>query len=89
MNEMDRATIETALELDADVLNDVEYLEQQDRVEMHYEKAAQLYFKGETGLAEAHESAAYDAAEYLRDMVVHDLNRGSTWGRIRNQVLEE
>ena len=89
MNNKDRALIEAALELDASVLEDVEYLEQQTKVETHYNRAAELYFKGDNDLAEQHEQAAYNAADYLRDMVVHDLERGSAWGRIYNQVLEE
>lgn len=78
-----RTVIETALELDVDTLPDTEYLEQQDNVEMHYNRAAELYFNGETELAEGHMDAAYSSATYLRDMVVHDLKMGSTWGRIK------
>lgn len=87
--DIDKSVIETALELDASVLDDVEYLEQQATVETHYDRAAELYFKGDHSLAQQHEIAAYNAATYLRDMVVHDLERGSTWGRIRSGVLEE
>jgi len=89
MNERDTALIETALELDTSVLEDVEYLEQQTKVETHYQRAAELHYQQDIDLAEQHEQAAYNAAEYLRDMVVHDLNKGSTWGRIYNEVLEE
>lgn len=89
MSHSDRRTvIETALELDADTLPDTEYLEQQSRVETHYERAAHLYFQGETELAEQHEEAAYESAKYLRDMVVHDLNMGSKWGRIKRSLEE-
>jgi len=83
-----RTTIETALELDADTLPDTEYLEQQDNVENHYNRAAELYFNGETELGDMHIGAAYDSAEYLRDMVVHDLNMGSKWGRIKRSLEE-
>lgn len=89
MDEKDRAMIETALELDADTLSDTEYLEQQSRVETHYNRAAELYHHGDNNLAEQHEQAAYESAEYLRDMVVHDLNQGSKWGRIYRDILEE
>lgn len=81
-----RTIIETALALDVDTLSDEEYLEQQSRVETHYERAAELYFRGDTGLAEQHEEAAYESAKYLRDMVVHDLNMGSKWGRVKRRL---
>ena len=83
-----RTVIETALELDADTLPDTEYLEQQNNVEKHYNRAAELYFNNETELGDMHMDAAYDSAEYLRDMVVHDLNMGSKWGRIKMSLEE-
>ena len=89
MKNKDRALIETALELDTQTLDDLEYLEQQNRVENHYQRAAELHYQHNTQLAQQHEQAAYEAAEYLRDMVVHDLNQGSTWGRIYNEMLEQ
>lgn len=89
MNYKKQALIETALKLDANTLDDLEYLEQQNKVENHYQRAAELYYQHNTKTAQQHEQAAYQAAEYLRDMVVHDLNQGSTWGRIYNEVLEE
>ena len=81
--------IETALELDVSTLPDTEYFEQQCNVEKHYNRAAELYFQNETELAELHMDAAYESATYLRDMVVHDLGMGSTWGRIKREVLEQ
>jgi len=89
MKKQQYAVIETALQLDANILDDIEYLEQQNKVETHYQRAAELHYQQEPQLAEQHEQIAYNAAEYLRDMVVHDLEQGSTWGRIQTEVLEE
>lgn len=86
---MNYSEIETALELDSDVLQDEKYLEQQSIIERHYTKAAELEMKGYQDRAEKHHKIAYEAALDLREMVIQELGRGPTWGRVSRRLEEE
>jgi len=89
MDEKDRAMIETALGFDADTLYTEDLLSQQAEVETHYNRAAQLYRDNDLDLAQEHEQQAYQAAENLRDTLIHDEDMGSKWGREYREMLEQ
>jgi len=86
---MKYSEIDTALELDSDVLQDEVYLEQQRIVETHYRKAAELDMEGLEDRADKHYTVAYEAALELRRMVIHDLDRGATWGRVQRSLEQD
>lgn len=88
MEDEDVAFIETALELDADTLYDVEHLSMQNMVELHYGAAQQLYAQGEDELGDKHVGEAHDYAENLKTLI-EENDIGYKWDRIYDELTNE
>lgn len=72
MNEEDIKMIDTALELDANSLYDVEHLSIQNMAEIHYSAAQQLYNQNEEELGDEHMDEALHYAQNLNQMLQND-----------------